>query len=183
MLIGIVVLTLVAIPAVCSQEVVGNGDFEQGSRLSLPDWSLLPGRGQVRLENSYGWQKLTVTFDSGPCQRLSLYLHQRGGGGTVWYDDVSIPLLDIANPSFEEWEGNQPVGWERSREEEEAVSAATMARQGARRSRAAQFVDGNPSKASQSPIFTARKPEHRGIDVPTRQHCIKRELMWEMPVE
>ncbi|MBC7289182.1 MAG: hypothetical protein H5T86_14320, partial [Armatimonadetes bacterium] len=63
------------------------------------------------VEQTISWHPIEMTVPEGPARTIRLYLRLQQGTGTVWFDSVEAPGLNVVNPSFEEASGNKIADW------------------------------------------------------------------------
>ena len=105
-------MTVLALSALCGagQELVDKGDFEGYEGERLLGWGS-EGDIPFRARTTGGWFLQEIRFNTGDYQRIQLYLRLQSGKGNIWFDAVSAPELELANPGFEEAEEGRFAGW------------------------------------------------------------------------
>ncbi len=98
-------LTLAAEPTWFSE------DFEEMPGSRLTGWTVETEDGSARVRRVGGAESLVMDFDSGEYETIRVYLRLQRGTGTVWFDEVRIDGLTIANAGFDQAEGNRLTGW------------------------------------------------------------------------
>ncbi len=101
-------LPLAALLACAGWAQVTEGGFEKEG---LPGWRVIGQGITAQRVTPPGWARHAGKFNSGEYTELRIYLRVQRGIGSVAFDEVRVGDLALANPGFEEAEGDRLKGW------------------------------------------------------------------------
>ncbi|HID07733.1 MAG TPA: hypothetical protein EYP10_11380, partial [Armatimonadetes bacterium] len=93
----------------CTTATLFNGDFERVHDNKPVGWE---GDCVARGGKVWRWRYFKARFNTREYRRIRIYLRMQFAVGKVWFDDVSVSGLKIANASFEQAYGNDITAWQ-----------------------------------------------------------------------